>query len=110
MALEAKRAAFNLAVTAAILAWDDLVDGLAQNAVVLLVPVQGNRNGAAMVDTSNPPGLATTDSAVNMTKFSYKIPATNSSTASMLYSINDSSLLPYLPLFWKCTNDAGELA
>lgn len=102
MALEPKRAAVNTAVDTLIAAWNDLVDGLSPGDKLQVVFPISDRGGTA----------ASFAGVGRQVTYRIEVPqATND--ASIRWTVPNPALAELfggIPLFFKCTNDAGELS
>lgn len=114
MALEAKRATYNLAVQAAMAALDDLMDGLDVGAVLYFIPIKEGRGLASTVPVpSTDPKRQTRfrieiqESAANHAGGSGNL---NKSNRYALGGANVAQMLGYTPMFAYITNEAGEIA
>lgn len=109
MSLEARRAAFNTTMDAAMAAWADLCDGLAVNEKVILLPCLRECAGVAATTMDNTdgtsPGFPTDPKLQDRIIFEAR-KATD--IANVSYFLPGVELTGW-PLFFKVTNDAGEL-
>ena len=98
MALEAKRILCNAAWAAAEVCWADLIDGIALNEQVLLVPAN-EWDGVAAASVPYPTTVALQDLIIFEAK-------QNANIASVRYALQGVNI-GRTPLFYRCTDVTG---
>lgn len=110
MSLEASRAAFNTAVKAAMVAWDDMMDSLGPGVQVKLVPILAEHRGVAGATIGATDG---TSKVFNTAASRFVYVSTIADGSSVANNNNIVYFVPGVdfkgwPLFFYVTNDARE--